>query len=320
MLLVTGGTGFVGRLLLRRLTEAGHPVRTLLRPSLRSPNLPRGIPVDVALAALSDRRSLRAAMVGIDVVIHLASAERQAAADLEATDVEGTQHVSEASADAGVSRLIFLSHLGADRTSAYPLMRAKAQAEEAVRRSGVPYTILRTAVLFGAGDHFTSWLAMLLAISPLVFPIPGNGSTALQPLWVEDLATCITWALEEPATLGQTYEIGGPEFLTYIQIVHMVMQATGIRRILIPTRLPYLRAGGWLLGHMLPRPPVNSFWLDYLAVSRTAELSAIPRIFGLQPSRMEQRLGYLQGRNWGWDLVAAQFEPRHEASAWLSRS
>ncbi|MEW6568983.1 MAG: NAD(P)H-binding protein [Chloroflexota bacterium] len=317
---MTGATGFVGRALLRRLTQAGLEVRTLLRPSPRSPDLPRGVPVEVALAALSDARGLRAAMVGVDIVFHLASGERAGARHLAAADVQGTQNVAEAAADAGVRRLIFLSHLGADRTSAYPLLRAKAQAEEAIRRSGLPFTIVRTAVLFGEGDHFTSWLAMLLAISPLVLPIPGDGSTMLQPLWVEDLATCLAWALDDPATIDQTYEIGGPEFLTLHAVIHMVMQETGIRRILLPTRTPYLRLSARLLRRLLPRSPVNDLWLDHFTVSHMAELSTLPRAFGLQPSRMEQRLGYLRGRNWGWDLLAAQFSPRHEVSAWLSRS
>jgi uncharacterized protein YbjT (DUF2867 family) len=313
MLLVTGGTGFVGRSVLGRLKEAGHPVRTLLRPSRRSPSLPRGVATEVALSSLLDRRGLRASLVGVETIIHLAGTEKRAGReDPMAADVEGTRNLAEAAADAGVRRILYLSHLGANRASAYSLMRAKALAEEHVRRCGVPSTILRPGAVFGPGDSFTTWVAMGLAISPLVFPMPGDGSTLLQPLWVEDLATCITWALEEPATNGQTYEIGGPEFLSFLQVVRLVMEVTGTRRILAPVRPPYLRAAAWVAERVLPQPPLTTVWLDYLAESRTAELSTLPRVFRLQPARMEQHLDYLRGRNWGWDLLARQFGRQEE--------
>ena len=311
MILLTGGTGFIGRSVLRKLAEFGYPVRTLLGPSRSSPDLPRGVAVDVTLAALSDRRSIRASLVGVKTVIHLAGAEGQWGAESRlASDVAGTHTIAEAVADAGVQRIIYLSHLGADRSSAYPAMRARAMAEEHLRVSGVPFTIIRTTVIFGRLDSFTTSLAIMLAVAPLIFPIPGDGSTLFQPLWVEDLATCITWALDEPSTIGQTIEIGGPEFLSLLQILHMIMRAASSPRILLPTRPPYLKVGAWLLEHLMPQPPVTPLWLDYLAVSRTTDLNTLPRVFGLQPSRMERNLGYLQERNWGWELLARQFSTR----------
>lgn len=308
MLLVTGGVSFIGRVVLRRLTEYGYPVRILLQPTRYSPDLPRGVAVDVTLASLSDRRSVRASLVGVETVIHLAGSE--VILDKEntlASDVAGTLTIAEAAVNAGVRRLIYLSYLGADRSSAYPALRAKAMAEEHLRLSGVPFTILRTPVIFGRGDRFTTSLAMMLASSFIFFPIPGDGSTMLQPLWVDDLATCITWALDEPSMVGQAYEIGGPEFLSLNQILRMIMQATSSPRIGLPTRPPYLRAGAWLLERMMPRSPVTPLWLDYLAVDRTTDLNTLPRVFGLQPSRMEGKLDYLQERNWGWELLARQF-------------
>jgi len=311
MILLTGGTGFIGRSVLRKLAEFGYPVRTLLGPSRSSPDLPRGVAVDVTLAALSDRRSIRASLVGVKTVIHLAGAEGQWGAESRlASDVAGTHTIAEAAADAGVQHIIYLSHLGADRSSAYPAMRARAMAEEHLRVSGVPFTIIRTTVIFGRLDSFTTSLAIMLAVAPLIFPIPGDGSILFQPLWVEDLATCITWALDEPSTIGQTIEIGGPEFLSLLQILHMIMRAASSPRILLPTRPPYLKASAWLLERLMPQPPVTPLWLDYLAVSRTTDLNTLPRVFGLQPSRMEGNLSYLQERNWGWELLARQFLTR----------
>lgn len=308
MLLVTGGTSFFGQSVLRRLTDYGHAVRTLLGPSRQSPNLPRGIPVDVTLASFADKRGIRASLVGVNIVIHLADVVRRGTTtDKLEADIEGTRTLAEASLDAGVERVIYVSQIGADRSSAYPEMRANALAEEHVRQSGVPYTILRSAAIFGREDHFTVPIAMMLAISPLFFPIPGDGSVLLQPLWVEDLATCITWTLEEPETIGETFEIGGPEFITFRQVVQMVMFASGHRRIIINARPPYLRIGAWLMHRLLPRPPVNPLWLDYLAVSRTSDLNTLPRVFGLQPSRMEGNLQHLKERNWRRELFVRQF-------------
>jgi NADH dehydrogenase len=150
----------------------------------------------------------------------------------------------------------------------------------------------------------------MLAVSPLFFPIPGDGSTMLQPLWVEDFATCVAWILDDNSTFGQTYEIGGPEYISFKQIIQMIMRAASSPRILLQTRPPYLRAGAWLMSRLMPMPPVTPLWLDYLAVDRTTDLNTLPREFSLQPSRMQDNLAYLGERNWGWDLITRQFSIR----------
>ena len=303
MILVTGGTGFIGQALVRQLAEAGHPVRVLIRASPRSPNLPRGVPVEVTVSALNDARGLRAAMVGVDTVYHLAGGEwRGAYADLMEIDIRGTQYVVEAAVDAGVGRIFYVSHLGADRASAYPVFKAKAVAEEYIRRSGIDYTILRTAIIFGVNDGFTIGLAQILLVQPLFFLVPGDGQNLLQPLWVEDLATCLTWALDDERTRAQTFEVGGPEYMTFNQVVTLIMGVSGIRRRLVHVRPPYLRAMTVLLESLLPILPVSVYWLDYLAANRTCALDTIPRIFNLMPARLSQRLAYLQGQDWRRDL------------------
>jgi NADH dehydrogenase len=303
MILVTGGTGFIGQALVRQLAEAGHPVRVLIRASPRSPNLPRGVPVEVTVSALNDARGLRAAMVGVDTVYHLAGGEwRGAYASLMEIDIRGTQYVVEAAVDAGVRRIFYVSHLGADRASAYPVFKAKAIAEEYIRRSGIDYTILRTAILFGVNDGFTTGLAQILLVQPIIFLVPGDGQNLLQPLWVEDLATCLSWALDDERTRDQTFEVGGPEYMSFNQLITAVMDASGIRRRLVHVRPPYLRAMTVLLESLLPILPVSVYWLDYLAANRTCALDTIPRIFDLMPARLSQRLAYLQGQDWRRDL------------------
>lgn len=306
MILVTGGTGFIGKALIRHLVEMGHPVRTLIRPSKQSPNLPHGVPVEVAVSSLTDERGLRAAMVGVETIYHLAGGEwRGARANLMDTDIRGTQAVVQAATDAGVKRIFYVSHLGADRASAYPVLKAKGIAEDFIRRSGLDYTILRSAITFGPNDGLTTGIAKILAVTPYFFLMPGDGRSLLQPLWVEDLATCLTWSLEFPETRNQTYEIGGPEYLPFLKIVQMVMDEINVHRVPLGIRSPYLRGLTVVLESIFPSLPISVFWLDYLAVSRTCALDTIPRFFNLMPARLNQRLAYLHGENWRSSLFRA---------------
>ena len=298
--LVTGATGFVGRAVLPKLTQAGHQVRILLRPSPASPRLPTGVPVEVGLSSLTDESGLRADLLEVEAILHLAGGEgRGSRADLVLSDAEATRTLVEAASQGGVRRILFLSHLGADRASAYPVLQAKALAEDAIRRGAVPHTIVRSAVAYGPEDRFTTSLATTLALSPGLFFLPSGGTTPLQPLWIEDLATALVWALDEEGLVGRTYEVGGPEVLTLREVVELVMSAARIRRMLVEARPWALRALFRLGEGLLPRPPFTPFWIDYLAAGRTGALDTLPRAFGLQPSRMQENLGYLRRQHWG---------------------
>jgi uncharacterized protein YbjT (DUF2867 family) len=311
MILIAGGTGFIGKALIRRLVEHDYPVRVLIRPSPHSPPLPIGLPVEVALSSLEDERGLSAAMSGVDILYHLISAEwRGAQANLLQVDILGTQALVRSALEAGVKRIIFLSHLGADRASAFPLLKAKAIAESHIRRSGLDYTILRSGIVFGADDHFTTGLARLFYAFPFLFFVPGDGKNLLQPLWVEDLATCLTWAIDNTATLNQTLSIGGPEFLTFNIILQEVMSILHVRKLFSYIHPPYLRWLTVLMELIFPNLPISVYWLDYLAANRTCSLDTIPRIFNLIPSRFGQRLEYLKTQNWESALFKSIFRRR----------
>lgn len=311
MILVTGGTGFIGRVLVRQLVLAKKDVRLLIRPSAQSPSIPTGIPLEVAICSLKDTRGLRAAMKGVDTIYHLAGVEsRGNRADLMSVDIQGTQAVAQAAADIGVNRIFYLSHLGADRASAYPVLKAKAIAEHALKTCGVNYTILRSAMAFGPNDQLTTGLSVLLHALPGIFLIPGDGDTVIQPIWVEDLATCLVWALDDPNTFNQVYHIGGPEYLRLREIVEMVMTITHTHRRLVAIGPAYLRSLTVFLEQTFPAFPVSIFWMDYMAANRTCALDTLPRAFGLMPARFNQRLGYLKDQKWNLKLWRSLFRRR----------
>ncbi|MCP4143470.1 MAG: NAD(P)H-binding protein [Chloroflexi bacterium] len=292
MILVIGGTGFVGRALVRQLVEAGHEVRTLIRPSPNSPRLPQGVPVEVAVVSLNDLRGLRAALRGIDHIYHLAGGE--SSAQLFETDIEGTKTLIQAAAGSNVRQIIYLSHLDADKSSAFPALRAKGLAEEHIRNGNIPYTIIRSSVIFGPEDNFTTIISRLAQISPGVIFLPNKGATYLQPIWVEDLVTCLLWSLDNPELENKTRKIGGSEYLSLRQIFEIILAVTNRRRLILSAPTPFLRLGNLILQATFPKFPISGFFLDYLATDRTCETDSLPRIFGLMPARFTYRLNYLQ--------------------------
>lgn len=294
MILVTGGTGFIGRALILHLVEMGYEVRTLLRPSPISPGLPRGVPIEAVICSLKDERGLRAALKGVDAIFHLAGAERKGTqADLTGVDIEGTQSLARVASDSGVDRFFYLSHLGADRASAYTLLKAKGIAESHIINSGIKYTIFRSALIYGPNDQFTTEIKRMLKISPGIFLLPGNGSTLIQPLWIDDLVTCLGLALDDPYMTNRIISIGGPEQLPFRQIIETLCDILHFRRSIIPVSSAYLRILSVWIESISKNFPLSIFWLDYLAVNRICDLDTLPRLFGLIPTRFGRQMDYL---------------------------
>jgi uncharacterized protein YbjT (DUF2867 family) len=308
MILLTGSTGFIGQVLTRQLVETGHQVRILLLPSPRTPRLPTGVSVEVTVSSLGDVQGLRAAMRGVDTIYHLAGGEGEGGrGNLQTVDINGTRALCEAAADARVKRILYLSHLGADRAAGFPVLKAKGIAEEYIRKSGVPHTIMRGSILFGPGDEFTTGLAMLLAAAPGFLPLPARGETLLQPLWVEDLVTCLIWSLDNPDTINRTYDLGGSEYISLRQITGLIMEVTSQQRLLVNWPVQSMRTLTIIMESIFPRFPASIFWLDYLAVNRTCPVDIIPRNFGLMPARFSSRLDYLRNVPWSRKLLGRLF-------------
>lgn len=294
MILVAGGTGFIGRNLVKLLIENGFEVRTLLKPSQKNPDLPKGVPVEAVVCSLNDERGLRAALKGIDVVFHLAGSERLSSrSDLMEVDVNGTRTLIQAAKKSKISQLIYLSHLGADQNSAFPVLKAKALAEKEIIHSGVPYTIFRTSHIYGKGDQFVEAFAKLLRLSPGIFLVPGKGDSALQPLNVNDLVACLNLSFMNSELMNKIIELGGGEVLTFREIIDIIMNKINIRRYIINISPAYLRMFVIYIDQIIPKFPISLYWLDSLAEDRTTALDILPRQFGILPARFTQSLDFL---------------------------
>ena len=306
MILVTGATGFVGRHLVQGLAESGLPVRALVRPRRgRSGGDLWSAPVSLIAGTVEDSQALHRAMSGVHTVIHLAGAPPWASArTLYDVDVEGTRNVVAVARSVRVGRIIALSHIGADRSSAYTLMRVKGEMEEVVRRSGLAYTLIRCGMLFGQDDRTINAIAMQLAASPGVFFIPADGDSLIHPLWIDDLVKGIINALDNLDSVDQTLSVGGPEYLTYDQTVRTVMRVMGMYRALVSLQPYWLRQFAWIFRRVQPRPVFTSQWYDRIAESRTADLNSMSDHLGVRPARFEDTImTYMPGRRYRREMI-----------------
>lgn len=285
MILVTGAAGYVGHTLVHRLVEAGQPVRAMVHSPAKA---------EARLAAVRDRieivagdvtrpETLPPALDGVRAVVHLvAVAIEKGGATYEQINTEGTINLIEAAKAAGVRRFVNMSQNGADSASPYRFLRSKGKAQDAVAASGLDWTALRPSVIWGPQDEFANVQARLIKITPLVFPVPGDGQARFQPVWVGDVAEALARCLDDDRTTGHTYGLGGPEVLTYEEIVRRVLVALGTQRALLHTPVPLMALAVRAM-QVLPNPPVTPGLLDLLKVDNTVADNALPGVFGILP-------------------------------------
>jgi uncharacterized protein YbjT (DUF2867 family) len=304
MILITGATGFIGRAVVRRLAGERHETTCLLRPSLREQRLATGVSFCTVSASMDDLPALRTAMQDVTAIVHMTGEEDLDREGILRHHVEDTINLVTAAQETGVRRFIYLSRLGADRTSAYPLLRIRGETEAIVRESGLDITILQAPLVYGAEDFSTNILVMLAKMIPFILPIPDAGLSRFQPLWITDLTTCVLSAVSRDDLIGKTIPLGGPEHYTLEHMVREILKAAGIRRRLVHIRLPLIQ---WIISlseSLLPRSPVPFWWLDLIAVGDATDLVTIPRHFGFEPCRFSESLDYLgRKRPWRRDLL-----------------
>jgi NADH dehydrogenase len=241
VILLTGATGTVGSALLRRLTTDGRPVRALVRDQRRLGD--QRVRVQIALGDLSDPPSFRNALRGVHTVVHLAASIRdQPRGSIEELNAVATLRLVRAAERAGVERFVFFSAMNAHHHSRTRFFRAKALAEEAVEESPIASVIFKPSIIYTPGDP---WLTLLDRLSRLpAVPISGSGKAQFQPVWAEDVAEAVVNAL---GSANSTYELAGPEVLSYDDIVRTVLRAEHRRRRLLHVPLPIVRASLRLL-------------------------------------------------------------------------
>jgi len=295
MLLITGGTGFIGSRVILRMVQSHLPMKVLIRPRKNITRLPHDLTLNAVVSSIKDRRSLRAVLSGVTTVLHFASAENEKPTPNYAdADVEGSETLFRAAEDAGVKNIFFLSRIGADASSSYPLFRAKAYAEQALQERKLNFSILRISDVFGAGDHLTNELANYVRAAPGIIPLPEGGETVLQPLWVEDLLSIIMLILEREAFDNSIKEVGGGEYLSLKEVLSLIRARIGKRKPFLPVAPAYLRLYNLWFKQSRRGFPLSTHWLDLFAINRTCPLDSVPRAFDLLPARFQNHLNHLE--------------------------
>jgi NADH dehydrogenase len=263
--LVTGGTGFIGPYVVHALRTRETPVRALVRNPARATRL-AAWSAELAVGDVTDPASLRAACEGVDAVVHLVAIIRGRPADFERVMAEGTRNVVAAAREAGVRRFVLASALGLDERTkdAVPYFAAKWEMERAVRESGLEHVIFRPSFVFGRDGGVLPTFIRLARYGP-VTPIVGPGRQRLQPIWVEDLAEYYARALEEQAATNRTFELGGPEAVSWNEFWERLKRVLGVRRpsVHVPFGAMRLQA---TLTERLPGAPVTRDQLAMLAL------------------------------------------------------
>lgn len=266
---VFGGTGFVGTQAVRYLAKAGWRIRV----AVRNPNLAYKMrllgdvgQIDVVQANVRDTPSLERALEGATVSLNLVGLLYETGRQgFQSVHVMGARNVAEAARTQGVQRLVQMSALGTDANSTSKYARTKAEAEAAVREVYPDATVVRPSIVFGDGDGFFNRFAAMAQISPAL-PLIGGGTTRFQPVYVGDVGQALARIVADPASAGQTFELGGPGTFTFRELLEKMLAETGQRRFLAPIPFPAASLLGKLgdLTSFLISPPVTSDQVELL--------------------------------------------------------
>jgi len=293
LITIYGGSGFLGRHVVRALAKRGYRVRNAVRrPDLAGHLQPLGRvgQIHSVQANLRDQASVGRAATGADVLINLVGILFERGRQrFDAVHAKGADLVANAARNQG-SALVHVSALGADANSSSVYARTKAEAERLVLSSVPSATIVRPSIMFGPEDQFFNRFAAIARMSPML-PLIGGGETRFQPAFVGDVAEAIAMAVDGNATPGTVYELGGPEVRSFREILEFMLSVIERKRLLLP--LPFgiakLQAG---FLQLLPTPLLTPDQVELLrhdnVVSAAAEAEGRTfKAFGIQPDTME---------------------------------
>ena len=239
---MTGGTGFVGPSVVRAIVEAGHDVRALVRTEKAAGGAGE-LGAEPFLGDMTDPASLPPAVEGMDAVVHLVAIRQGKPEDFRRIMVDGTRALLEASQAAGVKRFVLMSALGTtDETKdEVPYYGAKWEQERMLRESGVEHVIFRPSFVFGREGGILTTFRKLAKLAP-VTPIIGSGEQRIQPIWIDDVGAYFARSLDEPAAANRTFELGGPDQLSWNEFWERLKTALGVRRPSIHMPMGFMRA------------------------------------------------------------------------------
>jgi uncharacterized protein YbjT (DUF2867 family) len=265
---VFGGTGFVGRRVVRHLRESGIRVRIVSRH--RRPGDDAGI--EQIAADAHDQRSVEEAVAGADCVVNAISLYVEHGRDtFHSVHVETAAKIARTARRAGIRRFVHVSGIGADTTSPSPYIRSRGEGEAAVQTAFPGAVIVRPAVMFAPDDAFLTTILRLLRSLP-AYPIFGDGKTRLQPAYVDDVAAAIAQILRQNQNPYPVYELAGPRIYSYEELLRTIARIAGLRPVLM--RMPFAfwnaLAG---VAEMLPQPPLTRNQVELMKIDTTASES-----------------------------------------------
>jgi NADH dehydrogenase len=251
--LVTGAAGFIGRRVVARLAAGGDEVVALVHRAGTLAAPPR---TTIVAGSVTDAGLVLRSAAGCNAIVHLAATGAADAQLVHAVNLDGTRHVLEAARTHG-ARLVFTSSISALRARRGPYGQTKRAAEEAIRASGVPSVILRPSLVYGdLGTGLVAALARYLRTLPVV-PVIGDGEIRLDPIHVEDVCDVIVQSVVRDDVLGRTYDVLGPERVTFNDFLRRLGAALGVERRLVHVPLGAALLGARVLGALTTRPPIT---------------------------------------------------------------
>jgi uncharacterized protein YbjT (DUF2867 family) len=283
---VFGGTGFVGRRIVRHLSDAGVKVRV----ASRHPGQAGDDHVEQIGADAHDERSVEDAVAGADGVINAIGLYVQHGSDtFHSVHVEAAARIARVARRVGTKRLVHLSGIGADATSPSPYIRSRGEGEAAVRAAFSGAVIIRPAVMFASDDSFLTTILRLLRLLP-AYPIFGDGRTRLQPAYADDVALAIAQILRSSKTPYPVYELAGPRVYSYEELLRTVARAAGLRPVLMRTPFALWDALAGV-SEILPHPPLTRNQVELMQIDTTAS-DNLPgfRVLGISPRSIEEEL------------------------------